>query len=93
MKEYFTASKGARMLQTFGSWYGLKLDPDVNKGMPAAENNWGSLKCDCGKNEFERFGKVYSSAVKMDKSGMWLLRDEIFKDRRTESPPLEAVQW
>lgn len=93
VKEYFTASKGARMLQTFGSWYGLKLDPDVNKGMPSAENNWGSLKCDCGKNEFERFGKVYSSAVKMDKSGMWLLRDEIFKDRRTESPPImEAVQ-
>lgn len=92
VKEYFTASRGARMLQTFGTWYGLKLDPDVNKGAPSAENSWRGLACDCGKNEFERYGKVYFEAVRMDKTGRWLLRDSIFKNRRAESPPMEAVQ-
>jgi hypothetical protein len=92
VKEFSLASRGARMLQTFGSWYGLKLDPDVNKGAPSAENDWHGLKCDCGKNQFERYGKVYYEAVRMDKTGRWLLRDSIFKDRRAESPPLEAVQ-
>ncbi|HZU33688.1 MAG TPA: hypothetical protein VFB79_21420 [Candidatus Angelobacter sp.] len=84
VKEFFTASRGARMLQTFGTWYGLKLDPDVNKGMPSAENAWNGLQCDCGKNQFERWGRVYAEAICYDKDGRARLKKSVYE---RGSPP------
>jgi len=73
------------MLQTFGSWYGLKLDPDVNAGAPSEKNNWRGLECDCGKNHFERYGRVFYEAVYMKPSGQWRLRKQVYE--RDTGPP------
>lgn len=79
IKEFFTATRGARMLQTFGSWYGLKLDPDVNQGMPSQENSWSGLACECGENCFERIGRLDRLGVVMEKSGQWKPRNVVYE--------------
>lgn len=67
--EFTTATRGARMLQTFGSWYGFKFNDEVN--------TWDHLACDCGKNDFEKIGRVYREAVVMDSMGRWLLKQQV----------------
>jgi hypothetical protein len=63
VNEFIDATKGARMLQTFGTWYGFKFDDDVN--------TWAHLKCGCGENKFERIGVFDRLAVDMDSTGCW----------------------
>lgn len=77
VREFSDAARGARMLQTFGSWYGLKLTDDVNAGAPSEKNSWGHLQCECGLRDFHRFGVVYGDAVYMAPSGQWMLRAEV----------------
>jgi len=81
--EFITAVRGSRMLQTFGTWYGVKFDEDVN--------TWDHLQCKCGQNHFvrdERGGllrkKIFREGVHMDpETGRWYARAGIFP----ESPP------
>ena len=70
MNEFIDATKGMRMLQTFGTWYGFKFDDDVN--------TWAHLECGCGVNDFERIGVFYRMGVEMAKSGQWLVKEKVF---------------
>jgi uncharacterized protein YecT (DUF1311 family) len=77
INEFIDATKGARMLQTFGTWYGFDFDDDVN--------TWAHLKCGCGKNEFERIGVFDRFGVFMDEQGQWHPRDTLHS--RCTGPP------
>lgn len=72
VEPFHNAVKGARLIQTFGSWYGVKLDdapPDANK--PA---DWGEMHCSCGQDCWKRLGVFNRSDVEMEASGRWRLR-------------------
>lgn len=64
VNEFIDATKGARMLQTFGTWYGFDFDDDGDM--------LSHMECGCGANKFERVGVVLRFAVEMDKlTGKW----------------------
>lgn len=65
------AVKGARLIQTFGSWYGVKLDeaPDANR-----LSDWGEMHCSCGLDAWKRLGVFSRKDVEMESSGRWRLR-------------------
>ena len=65
------AVKGARLIQTFGSWYGANFDADFD---PEHMSDWGEMKCACGLNCWERMGVFYRDDVQMDEAGRWHLR-------------------
>jgi hypothetical protein len=71
VEEFHDATKGARMIQTFGSWYGVKLDVAPDHEDP---EDWGELKCACGQNWFVRNGLYHRYDVHMDADGRWRLR-------------------
>jgi uncharacterized protein YecT (DUF1311 family) len=77
VNEFIDATKGARMLQTFGTWYGFKFDDDVN--------TWAHLECGCGCNEFERIGVFYREGVESDATGKWLIKEIVLA--RSSGPP------
>jgi len=60
------AVRGARLIQTFGSWYGAKLDTVFD---PEHMDDWGQMKCTCGLNHWQRTGVFFRSDVEMDDSG------------------------
>ncbi|HLW53279.1 MAG TPA: hypothetical protein VKW06_10590 [Candidatus Angelobacter sp.] len=64
-----SATRGTRMLQTFGSWYGFKFPDKVN--------DWSHLECDCGGNDFVREGVLFRIGVFMSESGRWTPRPAI----------------
>jgi hypothetical protein len=68
IEPFCDAVKGARLIQTFGSWYGVKLEVDAN------EPDWSELKCCCGINAWKRLGVFYRRDVEMDSTGRWRLR-------------------
>jgi len=77
--EFIDAVKGARMLQTFGSWYGFKFPDDAC--------DWSHLECDCGQKKFERTGKLFREAVFMNpETGRWHIDPQILS---RGSPPTE----
>jgi hypothetical protein len=71
VEAFCNAVRGARMVQTFGSWYGVNLDEE-----PDAEHseNWGEFQCSCGANMWERTGVFYPDDVERDESGRWHLK-------------------
>ncbi len=71
VETFCDAVKGARLIQTFGSWYGAKFDTDFD---PKHLDDWGEMKCTCGLNHWERIGVVYRDDVQMDESGRWHLK-------------------
>ncbi|HVW78778.1 MAG TPA: protein rep [Alloacidobacterium sp.] len=68
IEPFCNAVKGARLIQTFGSWYGVKLECD------ATGPDWGELTCSCGVNAWKRMGVFYRSDVEMDGDGRWRLK-------------------
>lgn len=77
--EFLTATRGIRMLQTFGSWYGFRIDDgDVNR------KSWSHLVCKCGENQWEATGRVFREDVELDDEGKWRLRSA---SPPTSSPP------
>jgi hypothetical protein len=68
------AVRGARLIQTFGTWYGVKLDTVFD---PEHMDDWGEMKCACGLNCWERMGVFYRRDVEMDKEGRWHLKRSI----------------
>jgi plasmid rolling circle replication initiator protein Rep len=71
IEPFMTAVRGARLIQTFGSWYGVKLEGDAN------EHDWSEMQCQCGLNQWKRMGVFYRDHVRMDQDGRWRLRDDI----------------
>jgi hypothetical protein len=70
------AVKGARLIRTFGTWYGVNLDTSTDFN-PEHFEDWGEMKCACGLNRWERMGVFYRDEVEMDASGRWYLKRDI----------------
>ena len=70
---FYDATKGARLIQTFGTWYGVNFDaPEAFD--PDHLENWSEMKCSCGVNHWLRIGVVAFRDVKMDEEGRWHLK-------------------
>lgn len=71
VEPFCDAVKGARLIQTFGTWYGVKLDDPAD-----AEHvhDWGEFTCSCGVNSWKRLGVFQHKDVEMDEGGRWRLR-------------------
>ena len=52
VEPFMNAVKGSRLIQTFGTWYGVNLDTDVEFD-PEHFEDWGEMKCACGANRLE----------------------------------------
>lgn len=63
VEEFMRATRGTRMLQTFGSWYGFKFPEDVN--------SWAHLNCRCGENKFQSMGRLFACDVEMRNDGRY----------------------
>jgi Replication protein len=68
VEQFSDAVKGARLIQTFGSWYGVKIECEANGP------DWGELSCTCGVNVWKRMGVFYRRDVEMDTQGRWRLK-------------------
>jgi hypothetical protein len=97
VEEFMNAVHGARLIATFGSWYGVKLDGDAN------EHDWSQMQCECGRNEWKPMGIFFANDVAMDDQGRYYVTSKDEGRMRTfekvsavlGSPPLmmaEVVQ-
>lgn len=71
VEEFSQAVAGARMIQTFGSWYGFEIDTKFD---PEHLDDWKNNQCSCGLNMWSRIGVLFRRDVEMDTSGRWHLR-------------------
>ncbi len=96
---FCNAVKGARMVQTFGSWYGFNLETQFD---PQHLDDWGKRECACGLNDWEKLGVFHSHDVEMDEAGRWHLKRSVLKHncrgtvvrpriRGADSPPREGM--
>lgn len=69
IEPFVNAVHGARLIQTFGTWYGVKLDTE-----PDEEERTHGMQCACGCNDWKRMGIFYSRDVQFDPDGRWRLR-------------------
>jgi hypothetical protein len=83
------AVRGARLIQTFGSWYGVQLDTVFD---PEHMDDWGEMKCACGLNHWQRMGVFYRSDVEMDPTGRWFLKRSLTHTCRG-TVPRPTVRW
>jgi len=84
VEPYLRAIRGVRAIQTFGTFYNVKLEVPVTEedvealaaaGIEATATSAKSfLHCDCGKNEFRNLGVVSMEYVEMDANGRWCLK-------------------
>jgi Replication protein/Transposase zinc-binding domain len=91
VEPFCNAVRGARLVQTFGSWYGISLEgtPD-----PEQPKDWGKMKCACGVNHWLHMGVFNSSDVEMDEEGRWWLKTPL--DHRSRGtvprPTIRALE-
>jgi hypothetical protein len=85
IEPFMNAVKGARLIQTFGSWYGVSLDTAADFD-PEHFEDWGEMKCACGKNSWERMGVFFRSDVEMRADGRWFLKRHIQPNCRGTVP-------
>lgn len=71
VEPFCNAVRGLRLIQTFGTWYGVKLDEPTDAEHP---EDWSEMKCTCGLNQWLRMGVFYRRDVQMDKDGRYRLR-------------------
>lgn len=71
VEPFCNAVRGARLIQTFGSWYGVKLDEAPDTKNP---DDWGELHCACGCNMWRRMGVFFRQDIQMDSAGRWRLK-------------------
>jgi hypothetical protein len=83
VEPFCNAVRGARLIQTFGSWYGVKLDTVFD---PEHMDDWGEMKCACGLNCWERMGVFYRGDVEMDETGRWHLGQHLDHNCRGTVP-------
>jgi len=74
VEPFCDAVKGARLIQTFGSWYGIKLDETPD---PENPETFGEMECTCGCNTWRRMGVFYRADVEMHKDGRWRLKSPL----------------
>lgn len=80
---FYEATRGARLIQTWGSCYGFDLAAEFDTSHP---EDWSRLECKCGMNHWERFGVLYRRDVAMDASGQWRPRPEFNHNPRGTVP-------
>ena len=73
VEPFMNAVRGTRLIQTFGTWYGVDLDTSADFD-PENFEDWGEMKCACGCNTWERMGVFYRDDVEMDAAGRWHLK-------------------
>jgi hypothetical protein len=83
VEAFIHATKGVRLLQTFGTWYGVKLD---EKQDPNEPRDWEHLTCTCGVNLWRRMGLFERDKVEMDAQGRWWLKREFNYNSRGTIP-------
>jgi hypothetical protein len=83
VESFCDAVRGARLIQTFGSWYGAEFDTAFD---PEHLDDWGEMKCSCGLNHWERIGVFFREDVEMDEAGRWHLRRSLNHPRRGTVP-------
>jgi hypothetical protein len=71
VEAFCDAVRGARLIQTFGSWYGAQLETTFD---PEHMDDWSQMKCSCGLNHWEKAGVFFRSDVEMDENGRWHVR-------------------
>jgi hypothetical protein len=91
VEQFSNATRGARLVQTFGSWYGAKFDTDFD---PNHLDDWGEMKCTCGLNMWERMGVFYRRDVEMEASGRWHVKASLGHQCRgtVPRPTIRALQ-
>lgn len=93
VEEFSAAVAGARMVQTFGSFYGLDIEASFD---PEHMDDWSQHKCNCGLNIWKRIGVLFRRDVEMDTSGKWHLRREVQHNNRggtVPRPTIRALEW
>jgi hypothetical protein len=88
---FYSATRGARLIQTFGSWYGIDLTVEFDTKHP---EDWSKLECSCGVNHWERLGVVNRRHVFQQPDGRWRLRPPPNDDRRMDfiRPRIPALE-
>lgn len=84
VEPYLRAVRGVRVLQTFGTFYNVKIEVPVTKedvealaaqGIQAEVTSAKSfLRCGCGENKFNDLGFFTMEDVEMDADGRWCLK-------------------
>jgi hypothetical protein len=88
VESFSDAAKSARLIQTFGSWYGVDIDLYSSSAHP---EDWAELKCECGQNHFRRIGLVQYRDVAMDADGRWRL-DRSFDHNSRGTVPRPTIR-
>ena len=70
VQQFYDATKSARLIQTFGTWYGVDLD---TKADAERAESWSELRCTCGDNWWVRMGTFQKHDVRMDADGRYRL--------------------
>jgi hypothetical protein len=68
VEAFCDATRGVRMIQTFGSWYGVDLETDFD---PNHLDDWKNPPCACGLNIWQNFGVLNRRDVFMGNDGRW----------------------
>jgi hypothetical protein len=80
---FYEGTRGARLIQTWGSCYGIDLAVEFDTTHP---EDHSKLECSCGCNHWERFGVLGRRDVCMDASGQWRPRPELTRNLRGTVP-------
>jgi hypothetical protein len=101
VEAFANAVRGARLIQTFGSWYGVNLDDrdcstdfDPEKLEADDKEDWGAMKCACGLNHWAVFGILHHEDVEMEADGRWLVKQsvECFNRGTVPRPTIRALR-
>jgi hypothetical protein len=77
------AVKSARLIQTFGTWYGVKLDTPCDIDHP---QDFTKLTCTCGQNIFARMGVFNARDVYFDARSRYRLKRGFDRNSRGTVP-------
>jgi hypothetical protein len=89
VEPFCNAVKGARLIQTFGTWYGAEFDTVFD---PKHMDDWGQMKCTCGLNHWERTGTYGRGDVEFDEAGRAYLRADLNKHRCRGTVPRPTIR-
>jgi hypothetical protein len=74
VEEFSRATRGARMVQTWGTWYGIDLESDTDFD-PAELAKEKPMQCACGTNHWKRIGFFHRCDVEIESGGDWRLKE------------------
>lgn len=76
VEQFCNAARGCRLIQTFGTWYGLEIDTSFDPEHMDADLG-GLPGCACGVNHWEREGVYCGRDVEMDAAGRWWIKARV----------------